>query len=173
MPGNRSLVRATWSRGLTFAELIIVTVVLLIMAVVAIPRVSPIVQNFRLRGAAWQLAGDLRLARQRAVTNQKRFRVCLQSCAITVPAGTYSVERDIGTPLVPRWISETGATVKLPPDVAISASATATFAPSGTVSGSTFTLTNLMGTYRVKVASTGQIRVCRPCPPDCPEDCLP
>ena len=166
MPGNRSLVRATGSRGLTFVELLIVTVVLLIMAVMAIPRVSPIVQNLRLRGAAWQLAGDLRLARQRAVTTQKRFRVCRQSCVITVPAGTYSVERDDGTPSVARWISETGAAVRLPLDVAISATATATFVPSGTVSGSTFTLSNLIGQYEVKVSATGQVRICPgTCPP--------
>ena len=166
LPGNRSLVQATWPRGLTFVELITVTIVLLIMAVIAIPRVSPIVQNFRLRGAAWQLAGDLRLARQRAVTTQKRFRVCITSCAITVPAGSYSVEKDIGTPAVPRWISETGTTVKLPPDVAISATATATFVPSGRVSGSTFTVSNLIGQFEVKVSATGQVRICPgTCPP--------
>jgi len=161
MPGNRSLVRATWSRGVTFAELIIVTVVLLILVVIAIPRVSPIVQYFRLKGAAWQLAGDLRLARQRAVTTQKRFRVCIQSCAIAVPAGSYSVERDDGTPSVPQWISETGTTVKLPPDVAITATATAYFRPSGTVIGSTFTLSNLMGQYQVAVSLIGRVRVCQ------------
>jgi len=161
MSGNRCLVRATWSRGFTFVELLIVTVVLLIMAAIAIPRVSPIVQNFRLKGAAWQLAGDLRLARQRSVTNQKRFRVCIQSCVITVPAGSYSLERDDGTPSVSRWISETGTTVKLPLDVAISATATTYFVPNGMASGSTFTLTNLIGQYQVKVGSTGQVKICQ------------
>jgi Tfp pilus assembly protein FimT len=162
LPGNRSVIRGRRARGLTFAELIVVTVVLLIMAAVAIPRVSPIVQNFRLRGAAWQLAGDLRLARQRSVTTQKRFRICVQSCVITVPAGSYSVERDDGTPSTARWISETGTTVKLPQDVAISATATATFVPSGTASGSTFTLSNLIGQYQVVVSPlTGQVRICQ------------
>lgn len=161
MPGNRSLVRATWSRGLTFVELIIITVVLLILAAIGIPGISPVVQQFRLKGAAWQLAGDLRLARQRAVTTQQRFRVCVNNCKITVPVGAYSVEVEDPPPGSLTWRSETGAPVRLPPDVTIAATATTTFAANGMASGSTLTLTNLMGTYQVKVASTGRVIVCR------------
>jgi len=170
-PPSRSAHCAPWPRGVTFIELITLTIVILILAAIGVPRVSPIVQQFRVKGAAWQLAGDLRLARQRAVTTQQRFRVCLSSCAITVPGGSYSVEVDVGTPGHANWTSETGAPVGLPPDVTITTNATAYFTPNGMASGATFTLNNLMGTYRVKVASTGQVRVCRPCPPDCPENC--
>ncbi len=151
----------TRRRGATIVELLTVLVLLVILAAIAIPGISPVVLRYRLRGAAWQLAGDLRLARQRAVTLQKRFRICLTSCAITVPAGSYSIERDDGTPLSPQWISETNVTVRLPPDVTIGASGTATFATTGTASGSTFTLTNLIGTYQIVVGSTGRVRVCQ------------
>jgi len=153
-------------RGVTFIELIILTVAMLILASIGIPRMGPVVQGFRLRGAAWQLAGDLRLARQRAVTSKQRFRICVSSCVITVKAGEYSLERDIGSPGSPNWISETGVATRLPPDVTISASATATFSSSGMASGSTYTISNLMGDYEVAVAFTGQVRACK-------TECLP
>lgn len=153
-------------RGVTFIELIILTVALVILASIAVPRMGPVVLGFRLRGAAWQLAGDLRLARQRALTSQQRLRICVSSCTIPVKVGEYSFERDIGSLGSPNWISETGAATRLPPDVTISASATATFSPNGMASGSTYTLTNLMGRYLVTVASTGQVMVCKgSCPP--------
>lgn len=144
-------------RGATAVEMITLVVLLVILAAIAIPNMSPVVLGYRLRGAAWQLAGDLRLARQRAVTLRKQFRVCVSNCAITMPAGAYSVERKDGS----TWTSETGTAIKLPQDVTLSASATATFSVSGAASGSTFTLTNLMGTYEVRVASTGRVRVCQ------------
>jgi Tfp pilus assembly protein FimT len=151
-------------RGVTFIELIILTVAMVILASLAIPRMGPVVQGFRLRGAAWQLAGDLRLARQRAVTSKDRFRVCVSSCAITVKTGEYSLERDIGSPGSPNWISETGVATRLPPDVTISATATASFSSSGMASGSTYTISNLAGEYEVAVALTGQVTVCKkPC----------
>jgi Tfp pilus assembly protein FimT len=154
------------ARGVTFIELIILTLALVILASISIPRMSPVVQSFRLRGAAWQLGGDLRLARQRALTSQQRFRVCVSNCVLSpLPEGQYSVERDIGTPGNAKWISETGAAITLPPDVTISASATATFSPDGMASGSNYTLKNLAGKYEVAVASTGQVRVCKE---DCP-----
>lgn len=161
LPKNVSI-RVKRPRGVTLIELVMLSIVIAILAAIAIPNMSPVVQRFRLRGAAWQVAGDLRLARQRAVTIRKRFRVCLTNCAITVPAGSYSVERDDGT----GWVSETGAPTRLPQDVAISATATPTFLPNGALDpssglGSTFTLTNLMGSYQVVVNSTGRVKVCQ------------
>jgi len=155
---SRSTHCAPSPRGVTFIELITLTIVILILAMIGVPRVSPIVQQFRLKGAAWQLAGDLRLARQRAVTTQRRFRVCVSSCDISVPEGTYSVEVEQPPVGSLKWTSETGAPARLPPDVTISG-ATATFSANGMASGSTFTLTNLMGSYQVTVTSTGQVTV--------------
>lgn len=154
-------------RGVTFIELIILTVAMVILASLAIPRMGPVVQGFRLRGAAWQLGGDLRLARQRAVTSKQRFRICVSSCAISIKAGEYSLEKDIGSLGSPNWISETGAATRLPPDVAIKTTATATFSSSGVAAPSgTYTVSNLAGEYEVAVAITGQVRVCKlPCPP--------
>ncbi len=161
LPWERARCRGRRQCGATVVELLIVLVLLAILAAIAIPNMSPVVLGYRLRGAAWQVAGDVRLARQRAVTAQKRFRVCLANCAIPVPTGSYSVERDDGTPLSPQWLSETGAAVRLPQDVTISTSGTVTFSASGIASGGTFTVTNLIGSYEVAVASTGRVKVCR------------
>ncbi len=165
-PTNASI-RVKRPRGVTLIELVMLCIVIAILAAIAIPNMSPVVQRFRLRGAAWQVAGDLRLARQRAVTIRKRFRVCLTGCAITVPANAYSVERDEGTVSSPRWISETGAPVRLPEGVSLSATAVAaTFNQTGITSGATFTLSNLLGSYQVVVNSTGRVKVCQgTCPP--------
>jgi Tfp pilus assembly protein FimT len=142
-------------------ELLMVGMVVAILSMAAIPLIGSVSQHLRLRGAAWQVAGDLRLARQRAVTLRTRMRVCLSSCAVSVPSGAYSVEIDRGTPSSPDWTSESGTIVRLPRNVTISASATATFATTGMASGSTFTLTNAGGAYQIAVNPTGQVRVCQ------------
>lgn len=145
-------------RGATAVELITLVVLLAILAAIAIPGMSPVVLNYRLRGAAWQLAGDLRLARQRAVTLRKQFRVCLSSCAISVPTGAYSVESKDGS----TWTSETGTAIKLPQDVTVSATATPVISANGAVApASTFTVTNLMGSYAIVISTTGRVKVCQ------------
>ena len=147
-------------RGVTIIELLTLVFLLAILVAIAIPGTNPVTLNLRLRGAAWQVAGDLRLARQRAVTLKKRFRVCVTSCAIAVPAGSYSLERDEGAPGVPGWVSDTGAVSRLGPGVSISTSATPTFSEIGTAGPGTVTLTNPIGTYQVAVAQSGRVTVC-------------
>jgi Tfp pilus assembly protein FimT len=141
-------------------ELITIGAVLVILAAFAIPGFSPVVAHYRVRGAAWQMAGDLRLTRQRAVTLKQRFRVCATSCEIAVPAGSYSIERDQGTPSSPLWVSDTGVATRLPRDVTVSTTGTPVFSANGMASGATFTLSNVMRMYQVAVASTGRVRVC-------------
>lgn len=151
-------------RGVTIVELITIGAVLAILAAFAIPGFSPVLLRYRVRGAAWQVAGDLRLARQRAVTMKKPFRFCVTGCIISVPPGGYSLERDDGPPGGPQaWVNENGVATRLPPDVAIAANANPTFTVIGTVLPSesgTVTLSNLLGTYNVVVAQSGRVRVC-------------
>jgi Tfp pilus assembly protein FimT len=145
---------------MTAVELLTLMMLLVILAAFAVPSIGPVVLRQRLSGAAWQLAGDLRLARQRAVTVRKRFRVCLTSCAISdIPAGSYSIERDDGTTSTPNWISETGVPVRLPLNVTVTATGTATFTTTGMASGSTFSVCNITGAYQIAVASTGRVKV--------------
>jgi len=147
-------------RGVTIVELITIGAVMAILAAFAIPGFSPVLLHYRVRGAAWQVAGDLRLARQRAVTLKQRFRVCATNCEVAVSAGSYSIERDQGTPSSPLWVSDTGVATRLPRDVTVSTTGTPVFSANGMASGGTFTLSNVMGTYQVAVASTGRVRVC-------------
>jgi Tfp pilus assembly protein FimT len=145
-------------RGITLVELTILTITLLIVVCIAIPIVSPTLQQYRLKGAAWQLAGDLRLARQRAVATQKRFRICIGKCKITVPEGGYSVEMELPPAGSLKWTSDTGAPARLPPDVTIDGD-TVTFAANGGADANTFTLASSIGIYQVTVTQTGRIAV--------------
>lgn len=147
-------------RGVTLVELMVISLLLAIVVAIAIPGINPVMLNLRLRGAAWQVAGDLRLARQRAVTLKKRFRVCVTNCAIPVPAGSYSLERDEGIPGNPDWVSDSGVTTRLARDVTIRSSATPTFNEVGTAGPGMVTLTNPVGTYQVAVAQSGRVTVC-------------
>lgn len=155
-------------RGVSAVELITLLAVLAILVAISVPWMSPVILHYRLRGAAWQLAGDLRLIRQRAVTLQVRFRLCTAGCVLSVPPGAYSIEYDAGPLGAPSWLSDTGAVSKLPQDVQLTATATPVFSANGIAQPvSTFTLTNPIGTTTVTVASTGLVQICEgtPCPP--------
>lgn len=149
VPGRRR-------RGVTMVELLTVVALLVVLAALAVPTVSPIVLRSRVRGAAWQVAGDLRLARQRAVTIKKRFRFCVAGCAVPVPSGSYSVEREDGAV----WVNEHGVATRLPPDVTIAVNAAPTFTLLGTAAAGTVTLSNVLGVYEIAVAQSGRVRVC-------------
>ncbi len=150
-------------RGVTLIELLTLVFILIILASIGVPRVKDTVQWIRLRGAAWQLAGDLRLARQQAVTRQRQYRVCLTNCAVAVAPGAYSIETDVGSsPGATQWINEKSAPTALPTDVALSANATPAFLATGMVTPpATYTLSNDIGQYEVKIAITGRVRVCQ------------
>lgn len=159
--------RRQGSRGVTAVELITIVFVLVILATTAIPLMRPVVLSGRLRGGVWQLVGDLRLARQMAVTTQKRHRICLSSCTLTVASGGYSFEREEGA----NWVSAAGgAATRLPPDVTFSVKTTVnklTFDEKGMASPGTFILENLSGEYNVIIGVTGRVRVCNPAQESC------
>jgi len=152
--------RAGGCRGATAVELLTLVVLLSVLAAFAIPGINPIVLRSRLRGAAWQVAGELRLARQRAVTVKKRFQLCTGECAVSVPPGSYSLEREDGAIGSGNWVNENGVATRLPQDVAIAANATPKFTITGTAAGATVTLSNLLGVYNVVVAPSGRVKVC-------------
>lgn len=145
-------------RGVTLIEILIVVTLLVVVAGVAMPWILGVIESYRLRVAAWEVAGDLRLVRQKAVTTQLRHRICFSACDSPVPVGGYLLERE-GTPL---WVLDVART-DLPNGIAISDNAGGkfTFESKGEVNGGTATLTNGTGTYEVKVSSTGRVRVCK------------
>ncbi|MEE8510005.1 MAG: GspH/FimT family pseudopilin, partial [candidate division NC10 bacterium] len=77
-------------------EILRVLVVVGIMTALAMPLILGNMESYRVRVAAWEMAGDLRLARQRAVSLQKRHRICLSTCGSCVPTGGYLLEREEG-----------------------------------------------------------------------------
>ncbi|MFQ5988331.1 MAG: Tfp pilus assembly protein FimT/FimU [Candidatus Methylomirabilales bacterium] len=145
-------------RGVTLIEILIVVTVFAIVAAMAMPWILGVIEAYRLRVAAWELAGDLRLARQKAVSTQVRHRVCLSNCASAVPPGGYLLERE-GTPV---WELDVVRS-DLPDGVAITDNTGGkfTFEAKGGVNGGTATLSSTAGTYQVRTASSGRVRVCK------------
>lgn len=147
-------------RGISIIEILMVALALAVMAGMAMPSVLGTMEAYRLRGAAWNLAGDLRLARQTAVTTQVQHRFCLSGCDNPVPAGGYLLERDA----TPSW--KVLARINVPDGVAITSNIPGdklTFDTKGGVSGAMgrMTLTNGSGTYQVVTAITGRVLVCK------------
>lgn len=142
--------------GFTAIELLIAIAIILILAFASIPVVTGLLQGYRLRAAAWQLAGDLRLARQKAVSLQKRHRVCFTSCTTTVPANGYVLEREETS-----WVLDSkGLSFAAGVSMTRCSSTTAiTFDTKGDASGGILILANSIGTYAVRTASTGRVLV--------------
>lgn len=75
--------------GFTLPELLIAVGLVGIVSAGALPILAGTVQGYRLRTAAWQVAGDLRIARQKALSTNRRHRVCFNICGRPVPADGY------------------------------------------------------------------------------------
>lgn len=154
-------------RGFTGIEIFVVLVVIAIMAGAATPWILGAIQTYRVRAAAWELAGDLRLARQKAVSLQQSHRICFAACGSPVPTGAYLLERRDPTAPPPGWILDITRN-DIPNGVAVTSPAnTLTYGTKGDGSGGTITLTNNIGTYVVVAAPSGRVRVCKGtiCPP--------
>lgn len=150
-------------RGVTAIEIFVVLVVIAIMAGAATPWILGAIQTYRVRAAAWELAGDLRLARQKAVSLQRGHRICFAACGSPVPTGAYLLERQDPT----GWALDMTRN-DIPNGVAVTSPAnTLTYGTKGDGSGGTITLTNNIGTYVVVAAPSGRVRVCKGtfCPP--------
>jgi Tfp pilus assembly protein FimT len=142
--------------GFTAGELVIAVAIVAIVIAVAFPGVAETFRRHRLRTAAWQIAGDLRLARQKSITTGHRHRVCFANCGPQVPTNGYLVQREEAG----AWVIE--ATVQPPATgVQVGSNATVTFAQSGEAAGATVTLTSEGETFQVRTHFTGKVWVCR------------
>ncbi len=152
-------------RGISIIEILMVLLALAVMAGMAMPSVFRTLEVYRLRAAAWNLAGDLRLARQKAVSLQLDHRICFANCdGAAVPAGGYLLQRKVSAaPVV--WFVDVRRG-DLPDGLTLTWSADAvTYDLKGEASGSTITLTNSAGTYDVVASPSGRVRACKPtCP---------
>ncbi len=143
--------------GFTLLECITVIAVVGIMAVIAIPAFSVIIEQRRLSGAARMVMSDLMAARMQAVSNKNEFRVFF---AGNNPS--YQILDDknnngtinAGETVITRNIQSEYKGVAI-----IGASANPIFYPRGTALGTTVALTNLQGSKYVIVALTGRVRI--------------
>jgi len=151
--------------GISIIEILMVLLALGVMAGMAMPSFLSTFETYRLRGAAWNLAGDLRLARQKAVSLQLDHRVCFANCGDAVPAGGYLLQRKNSVP-PPVWFVDVRRG-DLPDGLTLTWNADAvTYDLKGEASGSRVTFTNSAGTYEVVASSSGRVRACKPtCPP--------
>lgn len=140
-----------------------VGVALVVLLGMVMPSVYRTLEAYRLRAAAWNLAGDLRLARQKAVSLQQRHRICFNDCTMPPPADGYLLERK-ADPAVPDpggWALDlirsdlpNGLTLAWTGDKV-------TYDVKGEAFGSTVTLTNSVGSYQVVASSSGRVRACK------------
>ena len=146
-------------QGITFMELMIVLMVAALLAAAATPWILGTIESYRVRSAAWEVAGDLRLARQRAVSTQVRHRFCISNCDSPVPTGGYLLERQ-GTPWTPDLVR-----ADLPNGVALLPTTLAdgklTFEAKGGVSGQAgcIDVTNVARDYHVVTVPSGRVLV--------------
>ena len=80
-------------KGFTATELLIAVILLIIVTAAATPFILGTIQGYRLRTAAWQVAGDLRLARQKSVASGRPFKLTFKNKDASTDPNSYIVER--------------------------------------------------------------------------------
>lgn len=158
MGRNRGIGRYTApgsDSAFTLPELLITVALIGIVSAISLPSLAGMVQGYRLRTTAWQVAGDLRVARQKAVSTNRRHRVCFSNCGGPVPARGYLMQREEND----RW--EIDAAIQPPTEgVELTSNATITFSQTGEAAGGTVTLVMAPRRFQVRTHFTGKVTVC-------------
>lgn len=164
--------------GFTLADVLVTAVIVTIMAGVSVPLIVPRYQEYQLRGAAWQMAGDMRLARQRAVTTRAPYRFAFATSAGGAEPDSYILEYQLEQGAVRTWVQEVppgpGSRQRLSGAIHIDAASTPSngaavgtgtivFYPNGSVVPTgTLRLRGPRGGLNVVVDQTGRVQVREP-----------
>jgi type IV fimbrial biogenesis protein FimT len=155
-------------KGFTAVELLIAVAVLIIVTAAATPFVLGTIQDYRLRGAAWQVASDLRLARQKSVSWGRSYRFTFKNKDASSDPNSYIVERSeaAGTwtmdPAARTYLqSTTGPVYVMIDSTSTPAASPIVFSANGTVTpAGTIRLVDGRGKrYEITVNSVGRVNV--------------
>ncbi len=166
------MTRKAWTKhnqkGFTVMELLIVFLILLIALAISTPFMLGAIQDYRLRGAAWQVGGDLRLVRQKSVSSGRPYRLTFNNESAGSNPNSYTVERQEAGG---SWTMDPGFRIRLqqtgsPTYVRIASASTPgggviNFAANGTVSttGTIRLIDNRGKQYWVAINSVGRVNV--------------
>lgn len=142
-------------RAFTLVEALCAIGLVVLLAAVALPNLADTMERYRVRTAAWQVAGDLRLARAKAVSTRRLHRVCFDKCGAPVPADGYLIQRKEGS----EWVIDSA--VQAPSaGIRTTSNVNILFNESGEAFGGTVTLENGSSTLKVRTHYTGRVRLC-------------
>jgi prepilin-type N-terminal cleavage/methylation domain-containing protein len=112
-------------RGFSLIELVVVVAIIAIMAFVAFPNIGQYIRNYRIKGAAQLVAGELNAARSRAimsntnlgvsfvVVDRNTFRFVQEDIADTSPERLSGLTRlPTGVIFVPTGLADGGPTLR-------------------------------------------------------------
>lgn len=143
-------------QAFTLVESLFTIGLIVLLSAISLPTMAGMIAAYRARTAAWQIAGDLRLARTKAVSTNRSHRVCFGGCGAAVPTDGYLIQRKEGS----GW--EIDSMVQAPNTaVHVTSNVNFTFGTSGEGNGGTVTLVSGSRSYEVRAHYTGRVRVCK------------
>jgi len=97
---NDALVPRRSERGFSLIEMLIVVFIIAIMAAVALPNIGQYIRNYKVKGAAQEVAGELQSARSRAIVSNTNEGVSF----VVLDQDTYRfVQEDLAAPAPERF----------------------------------------------------------------------
>ncbi len=142
-------------RGFSLLELMVVLAIVVIIASIAVPGFSSLIQNNRLNSATHSVLGALQIARSEAVTLRSAIKVCAANTALNACEDTTDWNNGV---LIMRGTTLLRAVPSAQTGVSVAASTKeVVYQGNGTTSAATITVSDSSGKKQViKVNAIGQ-----------------